>query len=65
MLILCQYVIAAPYLVPIIFYKAVIISLSHHWSFYSFTFTIVIVAHLGSLRVDLGLVLASFRIAPV
>ena len=33
--------------------------------FYHFTFTIVIVAHLGSLRVDLGSVLASFRIAPV
>ncbi len=65
MLILCQYVIATPYLVPVIFYKAIIISLSHHWSFYCFTFTIVIVAHLGSLQVDLGSVLASFRIAPV
>ncbi len=57
--------IAVPYLVPVIFYKAIIVSLSHHWSFYSFTFTVVIVAHLGSLRVDLGSVLASFRIAPV
>ncbi len=54
-----------PYLIPVIFYKAIIISLSHHWSFYSFTFTIIIIAHLGSLRVDLGSVSASFRIASV
>ncbi len=57
--------ITAPYLIPVIFYKAVIVSLSHHWSFYSFTFTIVIVAHLGSLQVDLGSVSASFRITSV
>ncbi len=33
--------------------------------YYRFTFTVIIVAHLGSLRVDLGSVLASFRIATV
>ncbi len=33
--------------------------------FYSFPFAIVIVAHLGSLRADLGSVSASFRIVSV
>ncbi len=65
MLILCQYVMATPYLAPVIFYRPSLFLFHTIGVFYSFPFAIVIVAHLGSLRAGLGSVSASFRIVSV